>query len=80
MGIVKKTNSYHHGCDFTYGDGEPCPKWKIAEDLIEHRSHKNKKYERVSLLGEHEKLRHERYEKTRAEYLSRPGKPVRRRR
>lgn len=29
---------------------------------------------------ENEKLRHERYEKTRAEYLSRPGKPVRRRR
>lgn len=53
-GYCKKTNSYHHGCDFTYGDGEPCPKWKIAEDLIEHRSHKNKKYERVSLLGEHE--------------------------
>ena len=29
---------------------------------------------------ENEKLRKERYEKTRAEYLSRPGKPVRRRR
>lgn len=29
---------------------------------------------------ENEKLRTERYERNRAEYLSRPGKPVRRRR
>ncbi len=42
-GYCKKTNSYHYGCDFTYGDGE-CPKWKIAEDLIEHRQKKEKKY------------------------------------
>lgn len=48
-GYCKKTNSYHYGCDFTYGDGEPCPKWKIADDLKQRRP-KKPKIEKVNLL------------------------------
>lgn len=41
-GYCKKTKSYHYGYDFTYGDGEPCSKWKIAEEFVEHRPKREK--------------------------------------
>lgn len=49
-GYCKKTNSYHYGYDYTYGDDEQCPQWKIAEDLIEHRKKKPKTYKQLKLL------------------------------
>jgi hypothetical protein len=48
-GYCSKTNEYHRGYDFTYGDGEPCPKWKIADDLKQSRPTKPK-VEKVSLF------------------------------
>jgi len=56
-GYCSKTNEYHRGYDFTYGDGEPCPKWKIADDLKQRRP-KKPKLEKVNLFKiEQPKLR-----------------------
>lgn len=49
-GYCNKTNSYHYGYDFTEGDGEKCPHYKTADDLVEHRKKKPKGYEQLSLL------------------------------
>lgn len=49
-GFCKKTNSHHYGYDFTYGDGEKCPHWKIADDLVKHRKKKPKNCEQLKLL------------------------------
>lgn len=48
-GYCSKTNEYHHGYDFTYGDGHSCPKWKIADDLKQSRA-KTPKLEKVNLF------------------------------
>lgn len=45
-----KKNEYHDGYDFTYGDGEPCPKWKIADDLKQSRPNKPK-LEKINLFN-----------------------------
>ena len=53
-GYCEKTKSYHYGYDFTYGDGEPCPKWKIADDLKQNMPKKT--YKQIKLDLEREKL------------------------
>jgi len=47
-GYCSKKKEYHRGWDFTYGDGEPCPKWKIADDLKQSRP--KPRLEKVNLL------------------------------
>ena len=51
-GYCEKTKSYHYGYDFTYGDGEPCPKWKIADDLKQNMPKKTYKQIKLDLEGE----------------------------
>ena len=50
-GYCEKTKSYHYGYDFTYGDGEPCPKWKIADDLKQNMPKKTYKQIKLDLEG-----------------------------
>ena len=50
-GYCEKTKSYHYGYDFTCGDGEPCPKWKIADDLKQNMPKKTYKQIKLDLEG-----------------------------
>ena len=46
-GYCAKTDSLHHGYDFGDEGDEPCPKWKIANDL--KQTMPKKKHEQIKL-------------------------------